>query len=345
MGAALFVFLLFIIFIILVVSAQSESEKGKKREVLYNSIKNGQISGFCPTISISNSEHTFGLYVDEKNKKILVADFTTEYRRTIPFNDIIECSILENGSTVQSGGVGRAIVGGALAGGVGAIVGATTRSSKAVLSSLTVRIVTKNINNALCEIPIIRTEIKRDSNEAKEAIKSSQQIYATIISIIDSVNKGSQPSTHPLHQQADGLKKVVIPLNGGGRKIEAIKAVREVTGLDLADAKDLVEQSGIVKDGISYESAQLIAKKFKDIGVNATILESGPQVEYTDSTISTSNYTEHESSPQPLTHDQLQSSVIELLQQLADLRDKGILTEAEFTAKKREILGLNSLEE
>ena len=334
----MFFLMLFLFFIVIVIGVSIEGDKKKQREALYNSMKNGKKSDFSPTTSVANPDYTFGFFVDGNARRILIADLSTELNRTIPFNDIVECSILENGATVQSGGVGRAIVGGALAGGVGAIVGATTRGTKAVLSSLSIRIVTKDINNALCEIPIVKTETKRDSDEAKNAIKCAQKIYATVISIIDSVNNSPQTSTQTLTRQPSSLKKVVIPLNGGEDKIKAIKIVREITGLGLAEAKDLVEQSGVVEDGISYDFAQSIVEKFKGAGITATILDSLPQAEAAP-IVETKNPTKAESS------NQIQSSSIELLQQLADLRDKGILTDAEFTAKKHQILGLDSPEE
>jgi len=59
----------------------------------------------------------------------------------------------------------------------------------------------------------------------------------------------------------------VILTGFGDKKIQVIKVVRELTGLGLKEAKDLVE--GIpkpVKEGVSKEEAATIKKKIEDAG-------------------------------------------------------------------------------
>jgi large subunit ribosomal protein L7/L12 len=58
----------------------------------------------------------------------------------------------------------------------------------------------------------------------------------------------------------------------GDKKINVIKAVREVTSLGLKEAKDLVEGTpATVKEGISKAEADTIAKKFEEAGAKVTI--------------------------------------------------------------------------
>jgi len=53
----------------------------------------------------------------------------------------------------------------------------------------------------------------------------------------------------------------------GDKKINVIKAVREVTSLGLKDAKDLVESApATVKEGVSKEEGEEIKSKFEDAG-------------------------------------------------------------------------------
>lgn len=80
-------------------------------------------------------------------------------------------------------------------------------------------------------------------------------------------------------------KKVAIPSFSefSQQKIPAIKVVREVPGLGLAEAKEFVEQSApyiIVKDELSQNQANLIAQKFQAVGVNAEIYDSAAPVSY-----------------------------------------------------------------
>jgi large subunit ribosomal protein L7/L12 len=58
----------------------------------------------------------------------------------------------------------------------------------------------------------------------------------------------------------------------GEKKINVIKAVREVTSLGLKEAKDLVEGAPQnVKEGVSKDEAEKIKKVFEDAGAKVAI--------------------------------------------------------------------------
>ncbi|TMD22657.1 MAG: 50S ribosomal protein L7/L12, partial [Chloroflexi bacterium] len=58
----------------------------------------------------------------------------------------------------------------------------------------------------------------------------------------------------------------------GDAKIGVIKVVREITGLGLKEAKDLVDLSPKpVKQGVNREEAESVLKKLKDAGASAEI--------------------------------------------------------------------------
>ena len=64
----------------------------------------------------------------------------------------------------------------------------------------------------------------------------------------------------------------VILQAAGDAKIQVIKVVREITGLGLKEAKDLVDQAPKpVKQGINREEAEGVLKKLKDAGAQAEI--------------------------------------------------------------------------
>lgn len=59
----------------------------------------------------------------------------------------------------------------------------------------------------------------------------------------------------------------VVLANAGASKVGVIKAVREVTGLGLKEAKDLVDGAPkTVKEGASKEEAEEIKAKFSEAG-------------------------------------------------------------------------------
>ncbi len=58
----------------------------------------------------------------------------------------------------------------------------------------------------------------------------------------------------------------------GGKKINVIKAVREVTSLGLKEAKDLVDSAPKpVKEGINKDEAEAIKKKFEEAGAKVEV--------------------------------------------------------------------------
>jgi large subunit ribosomal protein L7/L12 len=73
--------------------------------------------------------------------------------------------------------------------------------------------------------------------------------------------------------QAEEKTEFDVILTGfGDKKIQVIKVVRELTGLGLKEAKDLVE--GVpkpVKEGISKDDAATIKKKIEDAGGTAEV--------------------------------------------------------------------------
>ncbi len=59
---------------------------------------------------------------------------------------------------------------------------------------------------------------------------------------------------------------------GGAQKIGVIKVVREITGLGLKEAKDLVEGAPkAVKEGVTKEEAESIKAKLEEAGATVTL--------------------------------------------------------------------------
>lgn len=64
----------------------------------------------------------------------------------------------------------------------------------------------------------------------------------------------------------------VVLKSGGANKIGVIKVVREITGLGLKDAKDLVDGAPKdVKAGVNKAESEDIAKKLKDAGAEVEV--------------------------------------------------------------------------
>ncbi len=64
----------------------------------------------------------------------------------------------------------------------------------------------------------------------------------------------------------------VILKGAGAKKLDVIKVVREITGLGLKDAKDLVEAAPkAIKEGASKEEAEALKKQLEEAGAEVEV--------------------------------------------------------------------------
>ena len=74
-------------------------------------------------------------------------------------------------------------------------------------------------------------------------------------------------------QAAEEKSEFDVELSGAGdKKINVIKAVREITSLGLKEAKDMVDGAPtIIKEGASKEEAEEVKKKLEEAGASVTL--------------------------------------------------------------------------
>ena len=64
----------------------------------------------------------------------------------------------------------------------------------------------------------------------------------------------------------------VILASAGAKKLDVIKVVREITGLGLKDAKDLVESAPkAIKEGASKDEAEALKKQLEEAGASVEL--------------------------------------------------------------------------
>lgn len=120
-----------------------------------------------------NATKKIGSYVyydDNKKKWAIPGPFGAILPQNLyDYSDVVSMELLEDGRTINKGGIGRAIVGGALFGGAGAVVGAVTRKSKDVCKNLQVKVTVRDMNNPTVLITFINKSTKKDSATYKKA--------------------------------------------------------------------------------------------------------------------------------------------------------------------------------
>lgn len=178
MGFLIFLLIWIVIYFII------HMDDGKNtREDIYNLLK--QNSNFTSMKTFAKSADK-EVHLDTNSKQLAIINKSTQKVSVdyIPFSSVVECEILENNISIAKGGIGRAVVGGVVAGGVGAIVGSTTAKSSNYSESLSVRIVTNDLNTPLHVITYHSYKTKKDSSIYKNAFNDAQNLYASLTSII-----------------------------------------------------------------------------------------------------------------------------------------------------------------
>lgn len=64
----------------------------------------------------------------------------------------------------------------------------------------------------------------------------------------------------------------VVLAAAGGEKIKVIKVVREITGLGLKEAKELVDNAPkAIKEGVSKEDAEAVKAQLEEVGATVEV--------------------------------------------------------------------------
>ncbi len=110
--------------------------------------------------------------------------------------------------------------------------------------------------------------------ELSQFIKEFEERYgvkaAAPVAAVAAVAPGAAPAAAPAAEEKTSFD--VILASAGDKKINVIKVVRELTGLGLKEAKDLVEGAPKpVKTGVSKEEADAIKAKLEAEGAKVEI--------------------------------------------------------------------------
>lgn len=104
--------------------------------------------------------------------------------------------------------------------------------------------------------------------ELIEAFKSKFGVTIAAATAVAPATGGAAGAGQAAQPAAEEKTEYTVVLKeGGAKKIQVIKVVRQVTSLGLKEAKDLVEAApGVVKEGVSKQEAEDIKKKLEEQG-------------------------------------------------------------------------------
>lgn len=179
-----------------------------------------ELASFHPTKKIGNF-----IQFDDTSKKFAIpkTGFGGSIRnlQIYDYSNILDYELLEDGNSISKGGVGRAIIGGALFGSVGAIVGGSTgHKIKGTCSKLQIKITMNSMENPTVYINFIESETRKDGFVYKELYAQAQEILSLLGIIVQSNNsKSSADDSMAEHQSnlsaADEIFKFKKLLDSG----------------------------------------------------------------------------------------------------------------------------------
>jgi large subunit ribosomal protein L7/L12 len=108
--------------------------------------------------------------------------------------------------------------------------------------------------------------------ELSELVKELEEKFGVSAAAPMGMAMGPMAGAAEAVPEAEKTEFDVILTGFGDKKIQVIKAVREVTSLGLKEAKDLVEGAPqTVKEGVPKEEAESVKKKIEEAGGTAEI--------------------------------------------------------------------------
>ena len=106
--------------------------------------------------------------------------------------------------------------------------------------------------------------------ELSELIKAMEEKFG--VSAAAAVAVAGPAAAGPAAVVEEQTEFTVVLASFGENKVNVIKAVREITGLGLKEAKDLVDGAPKpVKEGINKADAEAAKKKLEDAGAKAEL--------------------------------------------------------------------------
>lgn len=178
---------------------------------------NDELSSFEPTKKIG----TFIEFDDNQKKWLILSPILGKRDKSnvYKYSDIDDFELLEDGESMSQGGLGRALVGGALFGGAGAVVGGVTgkRKNKEVCNSLKIKITLRDINNPVVYIAFLNTATKKEGFIYKTHYQLAHECLSVFQLICDKQEMpvNNKDNNNAVGSAADEIKKFKNLLDEG----------------------------------------------------------------------------------------------------------------------------------
>ena len=198
--------------------------------LILGSVKNpldnemGKLQNWLDRNNFKITSSVRSVLIDENTKRWAV--YKSEQSPVYDFKDIVKVELDENGNKyVSQNGVLRAVVGSAVFGGVGAIVGATTATKSHTINSLNVIVYTSRISDPVITIPLIISPVS-DSSALYSRNKADAIKLMGMLNAIAFQNEPAKAENVSAISNADELAKYKKLLDESAISEEEYKEVK-----------------------------------------------------------------------------------------------------------------------
>lgn len=159
------------------------------------------VAEFTPTQWYWATTPGVGIAIDDESARICIAD--AESARLLAPEDIAEIAIAQDGNhiitTNRASQLGGTLVGGALLGGVGALIGGLSgsKSSRTMANQLELRITTTDTRRPLHVIPFLHKSMLKSDQRYKAALERIDHWQAVLTATIRKADNAKRASAAP----------------------------------------------------------------------------------------------------------------------------------------------------
>lgn len=208
-----------------------EKENAKTRNKLQEKLL---ISGFNIKDLTYNNLGLEGIVLNKKSNKIALIKIRSNGNfnlKEINYDDILRVEIVEDGVSVtqtsRRGQIGGALLGGVLAGGVGAIIGGLSSEKRNVdkVKNIQLQIIINNTNQPIQKINFLDSDdyIPKSDDEYKRYYKKAQHWYNSIEVLIHKADKESNDVRSLSNNNIDNFNKTSISVADELKKLNELK--------------------------------------------------------------------------------------------------------------------------
>ncbi|MBQ6353348.1 MAG: SHOCT domain-containing protein [Lachnospiraceae bacterium] len=154
------------------------------------------------------------IWFDDRNRWFVCPVGNRIDNRVCPvlqYEDIVDFEVLEDGNSIIKGGLGKALLGGALFGMAGMIAGGTSKKTKGTCSRLQLKITTRDLDYPVIFVDFINgRDVEKSSITYTSSFKKIQEIVSKIKTILDNLEPSSvapAATASPVLSAADEILK------------------------------------------------------------------------------------------------------------------------------------------